>query len=143
MNNTAKTHCNTLRNNPRNKQSHAVNKPSFKVLFHLSNETIDIVEIKRLDLPDTEEKSELFHWLLLSDKHFQRLSFVSMSVTGDRQNRCFREGLLEFTDSKGRFTPVPGCGRRTGAEELAVHQLEKPSAKLGQRIKNYLSGIQA
>ncbi|WP_157230779.1 hypothetical protein [Kiloniella laminariae] len=120
-----------------------MNKQSFKVLFHLSNETVNILEIKRLSLPDTAEKSERFHWLLFSEEYLQRLSFVSMSVTGETQNRCFREGLLEFTDNKGRFTPVPGCGKRSGAQELMVHLPEKIPAKLCQAVENYLSEIQS
>ncbi|WP_417452628.1 hypothetical protein [Kiloniella sp.] len=76
-----------------------MNRPSFKTLFHFSNDDIRVIEIKRLDLPATTEKSKLFHWLLVNKDHsIQKLTFVAMSEDSKFQTREFKEGKLRFDD---------------------------------------------
>ncbi|KLN62483.1 hypothetical protein WH96_03040 [Kiloniella spongiae] len=79
-------------------------KSSFKTLFYLSNEDVNIVEIKRLDLPETADKSDIFHWLLFgNDCSIQKLTFVSMNEENGFQLREFKEGKLRFNDDIGFY----------------------------------------
>ncbi|WP_419903015.1 hypothetical protein [Kiloniella sp.] len=110
---------------------------NFKTLFHLSNDTVHIIEIKRLGLPGDSDKSLLFYWLLIKKGHLpQRLTFQGMAENGENQTRDFKEGKLCFGDEIGEFTE---SGNRT-SHQIDVITPPTLSSSLNQSITSYLSG---
>lgn len=78
-----------------------------RTLFLLENDTTIVLEIKRLDLPDTADKSSVYHWLYYQKESKQviPLVFRSMSSTDTGiQIREFADAHLEFNDSEGVIT---------------------------------------
>ncbi|WP_085907477.1 hypothetical protein [Kiloniella majae] len=105
----------------------------FQVLFYLSNQDISVVEIKRLDLPETVEKSDRFHWLLV-DKNYlvQKLTFVSMSQENGFQVREFKEGKLRFNKDLGFYGTEASC-------PLKCHQPDDLPDTLASLLDDYLT----
>ncbi|PQA55481.1 hypothetical protein [Siphonobacter curvatus] len=107
----------------------------FQALFHLLDETIDLVEIKRLDLPDEKDRSQLYYWLLIRDTQVQRLTFVSMTRNETSQERVFEEGLLHFDTEMALYTDLDSLA----THRLAVQNPAILSEALEKRIQNYLT----
>lgn len=109
--------------------------PQFITLFHLSNDEIDIFEIKRLGLPSDSEKSLLFYWLMISKGNSPvRLTFASMSEEGENQIRDFKEGKLSFNGNVGFYTSNSG----DEPNKLIVVNPPALSTRLIQSIENFL-----
>jgi hypothetical protein len=80
-------------------------KPSFKCLYHLENDSLSILEIKQIDLPNEALKSDIYKWLSydkLSGKLLQ-LIFNSSDSSEDIQERYFEQGYLKFNQQSGTF----------------------------------------
>ncbi|PMD91455.1 hypothetical protein BWI97_21785 [Siphonobacter sp. BAB-5405] len=107
----------------------------FQTLFHLLDETIDLIEIKRLDLPDEKDPSQLYYWLLIRDTQIQRLTFVSMTRNETSQERVFEEGLLHFDTEMALYTDLDTLE----THRLAVQNPAILSEALGNHIQNYLT----
>jgi hypothetical protein len=76
---------------------------SFTTLFSFENETRRVVEIVRNDIPETDDKSKKYFWLMIDSTYnnfVQRLFFVDM--TGEQadgyQYRYFQQGDLKFNN---------------------------------------------
>lgn len=75
------------------------------LLFHFQGEDFDLVEVKKLGLPESAPKSEVYQWLKISRLgEFEKLHFSSM----DTNSRTFTEGKLEFDDHVGTFSDDRG-----------------------------------
>ncbi|WP_120498344.1 hypothetical protein [Kiloniella sp. EL199] len=110
-----------------------MNAPRFQTLFYFSNEDINLVEIKRLDLPATAAKSDIFHWILINQDHsIQKLIFVSMSEENGFQSREFEEGKLRFNEDLGFYETET-------SHPLKCHQPDNLSNTLVSLLENYLS----
>lgn len=96
----------------------------YRPLFHLENEALILIEIRRLDLPPTEQDpGRLYHWLLFDKgtRQLQKLDFESMSAGAAVQERVFRQGRLQFTAQAGTYAP------RGGGPPLAL-RVQPPAA---------------
>lgn len=74
-------------------------------LFYFSSETIDVFEIKRLDLGPNSSLSQIYKWIAFS-KHSQtlwELDFKSMEKTDQFHFRTFLEGSLKFDEHEAEF----------------------------------------
>jgi len=110
-----------------------LNAPHFQTLFYFSNEDISILEIKRLDLPSTADKSDLFHWLLIPKDHsIQKLTFLSMSEENGLQSREFKEGKLRFNEEGGFYDAKI-------SHTLKCHQPNDLPDRLVSLLESYLS----
>ncbi|NQX38419.1 hypothetical protein SAMN05421820_101439 [Pedobacter steynii] len=80
-------------------------KPSFTCLYFLENEKHLILEIKRTDLPQDAELSEVFLWLVMEKerKLILPLTFRSMDSSGEVQERFFEQGYLKFNNLTGTY----------------------------------------
>lgn len=80
-------------------------KLNSRTLFHLTNDKLDIVEIKRNGIVN-EDKSKLYYWLLYDKKNdmLTHLEFSSMGTKNGNEFRAFTEGSIEFSDKKGIYT---------------------------------------
>lgn len=107
----------------------------FQTLFHLLDETMDLVEIKRLDLPDEKNPNQLYYWLLIRETQLQRLTFVSMIRNEISQERVFEEGLLHFDTEMALYTDLDTLE----THRLAVQNRAILSDALEKRIQNYLT----
>ena len=107
----------------------------FKTLFHLTNNDMDIVEIKHLGLPEETDKSLLFYWLLIRRGNLpERLEFASMSTDGGNQVRVFEEGKLSFNGNAGHYITKDEKTSQT----LVVSKPPKLNTHLIQLIEHYL-----
>ena len=79
--------------------------PRFECLFFLENFYLQIIEVKRTDLPESVEASEKFKWLRIDKKTMQisQLHFASMDSSGEIEERYFSEGYLKFNSATGTF----------------------------------------
>ena len=74
-------------------------------LFFFSSETMDVFEIKRLDLGPNSSLSQIYKWLVYSkeSKTIWELDFKSMDEVNQYQCRTFMEGSLKFNDHEAEF----------------------------------------
>lgn len=81
---------------------------TFETLYHFANENIDIIEIKRTDLPSDIDKSQQYFWLKYEQQtgDLSRLNFVSMQVSAESEERVFDEGLLHFNSEQALYTDL-------------------------------------
>ena len=100
----------------------------YDVLYYYSSSVFCIVEIKRLNLPATAPKDQIYHWLKidLSSDAVQRLTFQAM----DADSRSFKEGYL---DLKGAFKTSGGTTL------LDYRESRKLDQKVEEAIIKYLS----
>jgi len=79
--------------------------PNFKCLYFLENFYLQIIEIKRVDLPEDAEIAEKFKWLTIDKESMSvtQLHFKSMDSSGEIEERYFEEGYLKFNSSIGTF----------------------------------------
>lgn len=79
-------------------------KPGYKVLFHLDNEKIEIVEIRRNGILE-EDKNKVYVWLLYDKVNdmISRLEFVSMKSTENKEYREFANSKLELDKVSGVY----------------------------------------
>ncbi|MNX86750.1 hypothetical protein D3C86_1186470 [compost metagenome] len=80
-------------------------KPVFTCLYYLENPDHCIMEIKRTDLTEDADISEIFRWLILDKKtkQIQSLTFRSMDSSGEVQERFFEQGYLKFNDQSATY----------------------------------------
>ncbi|MEQ7802020.1 hypothetical protein ABDJ41_19650 [Pedobacter sp. ASV1-7] len=80
-------------------------KPAFICLYYLENTEQCILEIKRTDLPENADISEVFQWLILTkqSQQIQPLIFGSMDSSGEVQERFFEQGYLKFSNQSGTY----------------------------------------
>ncbi|MES2457801.1 MAG: hypothetical protein V4594_19745 [Bacteroidota bacterium] len=80
-------------------------KPTFECLYRLENGTHIILEIKRTDLPNDADVSDIYKWLFI-DKNglsINQLWFCSTDSSGDVEERYFEQGYLKFDNAQGIF----------------------------------------
>lgn len=74
-------------------------------LFFFSSETMDVFEIKRLDLGPNSSLSQIYKWLVYSkeSKTIWELDFKSMEEVNSYQFRNFIEGSLKFNEHEAEL----------------------------------------
>jgi hypothetical protein len=112
-------------------------KPTFICLYYLENTEQCILEIKRTDLPENADISEVFKWLVLTKKNqqIQPLIFRSMDSSGEVQERFFEQGYLKFSSQNGTYIEKFNS---------AQHQLDNKTgqslpAEINDMLINFLS----
>lgn len=80
-------------------------KPAFSCLYYLDNSEHCILEIKRTDLPENADISEVCRWLVLTKQSQQvpQLTFRSMDSSGEVQERFFDQGYLKFNSQNATY----------------------------------------
>lgn len=80
-------------------------EPAFTCLYYLENDTHCILEIKRTDLPENADISEVFQWLMLAkqSQQIEALTFRSIDSSGQVQERFFEQGYLKFNSQTGTY----------------------------------------
>jgi RimJ/RimL family protein N-acetyltransferase len=75
---------------------------SFEALYAFSSPDLDLLEVKRTDVPSDALSNEVFHWLLIHKPtgRIFPLDFEAMEQA-DQERRKFLEGSLEFSESEG------------------------------------------
>ncbi len=81
-----------------------MSKPGYKLLFHLDNEKIEIVEVKRNGILE-EDKNKIYVWLLYDKVNdmLSRLEFVSMKSAENKEYREFENSKLEMDKTSGIY----------------------------------------
>ena len=110
--------------------------PNFECLFFLENAYLQIIEIKRTDLPEAADISARFKWLRIEKETMQvsQLNFASMDSSEEIEERYFNEGYLKFNDSTGTFIEKYNSAQHPLNRILAF---KMPSA-LENAIKEFL-----
>lgn len=90
---------------------------TYRPLFLLDADTASICEIKRLDV-HSDNPGDVYFWLYFDRASHQlsHLTFVSMHADGDKQQREFVQGELQFNATAGTYTPTdagPALALRT------------------------------
>ena len=82
-----------------------IDMSSFECLYLLSNPYLQIIEVKRINLPDTASVEQKFLWLKIDTKTLDvsALNFSSMDSAGAVQERYFQQGYLKFNEQTGTF----------------------------------------
>ena len=109
-------------------------KPGYKLLFHLDNEKVEIVEVRRNGILE-EDKNKLYIWLLYDKVNdmISRLEFVSMKSTENKEYREFENSKLMMDKASGTYTE----GNKTF--EMKVIPSDKPlSTILQDAVSDYL-----
>jgi hypothetical protein len=76
-----------------------------ELLYVFSDEFIQIMEVKRLDLPPGSAVKDVYQWIVyfIETNSFTPLSFTSMSQGVHKQERKFSQGRLIFDDQQANF----------------------------------------
>lgn len=79
--------------------------PRFECLYAFSHPDIDVIEIKRLDLPEGSDVSKIYHWLALDNTSnaIWPLEFKAMTKAHDGETRTFSNGSIAFDEVLGKF----------------------------------------
>lgn len=111
--------------------------PDFECLYFLENFYLDIIEVKRLDLPHAASAAEKFHWLKIEKetKRVSPLTFRSMDSSGEIEERYFEEGFLKFKSTSGTFI------EKYNSAQHPLHHRDclKLSSDLAQSIEAYFA----
>ncbi|RZK48698.1 MAG: hypothetical protein EOO99_09260 [Pedobacter sp.] len=78
---------------------------NFICLYFLENSENYVLEIKRTDLSEEADLSDIYKWMRIT-KDFtsiQPLTFRSMDSSLDVEERYFEEGYLKFNQTAGTF----------------------------------------
>lgn len=75
----------------------------YDIVFCLENDSLIVIEIKRLGMPEGTEKTKIFSWLLFVKDtcSLERLIFKSMSREPGNEVRGFEQADLQFGTEKG------------------------------------------
>ena len=106
---------------------------SYETLYAFHSQQGHLLEIKRLDLPSSATKDQVYHWLWVTNSAVSSLKFVGME-TGDRQLRQFREARLFFDDTGGELVWRDG-----DVIALTNARSREPDALRRRLIRNHLS----
>lgn len=81
---------------------------NYRVLYLLQSPKLIILEIKRLNLPDTAPADQVYQWLhyLPATEQLTPLTFVAMHSAPPFEERQFAQGSLRFSSIEGTFQPV-------------------------------------
>lgn len=79
-------------------------KPGYKLLFHLENEKIEIVEIRRNGILE-DDKHKVYVWLLYDKVNdtISRLEFITMKSSENKEYREFATGKLNMNKVSGTY----------------------------------------
>lgn len=79
--------------------------PNFTCLYFLENEKHTLLEIKRKDLDEKADISDVYLWLMVekSSSYIEKLIFRSMDSSGEIQERFFEQGYLKFNEQSGTY----------------------------------------
>lgn len=116
--------------------SNQINMPSFECLYLLSNTYLHIIEVKRLDLPDTASVEQKFLWLKMEAKtlHISPLTFRSMDSAGTLEERYFEQGYLKFNVQTGTFIEKYNSAQHA----LQLLDPKHPDQRIQQAIAAFL-----
>ena len=80
-------------------------KPSFKTLNYLENGTLSILEIRRTDLSEDADRSDVYKWLQIDKFSFEvsPMAFRSMDSSDNVEERFFDQGYLKINKDQGTF----------------------------------------
>lgn len=111
-------------------------KPKFDCLYFLDNTDIFIIEIKRTDLAEDADISEIYKWVKInkSTLDVSALSFRAMDSSAQVEERFFEEGYLKFNENEGTFIEKFNSGQH----QLMNRKNTVPSDSLKSSIENYL-----
>ncbi len=76
----------------------------FKVLYYFSSLELNLIEIKRTDLPEGSALSDVFVWLAIQNGKMTKLKFVSMNKRATDEDRTFKQGKFLFNKFHGEMT---------------------------------------
>ena len=104
-------------------------------MFYLDSRELTLIEVKRNDKPQEKNKSKVYFWLLFnkSTDKIEKLDFVSMQSSKEKEERIFRQGKLNFRSTSEFFETLQ---RKYALENLPPTQLPE---KIGKKIHTFLS----
>lgn len=112
-------------------------KPNFTCLYFLENEKHAVLEIKRHDLEENADVSDVFFWLFMdkTNQKTHRLTLRSMDSWSEVQERFFDQGYLKFNSQSGTYIEKFNSGQ---------HQLDNKtgqalSTEITTALTNYLN----
>ncbi|UOQ50850.1 hypothetical protein [Hymenobacter cellulosivorans] len=111
----------------------------YRTLFFLDNATTSIVEIKRLDLPDEADRSEIYAWLFFDKaaRTLTKLEFLSMNSLPQAEEREFEQGSLRFDQHTGIYTSAT----TRATQQLAASRHAELPQSLATAVSSYLQGL--
>lgn len=112
---------------------------SFECLYLLSNPHFHIIEVKRIDLPDTASAEQKFLWLKIDTKtlDISQLDFRSMDSAGTVEERYFEQGYLKFNDQTGTFIEKYNSAQHP-LHRLGLQNLEQ---RIQQAIASFICPV--
>lgn len=108
----------------------------FNCLYFFENENHFLLEIKRNDLPENADLSDVYHWLRISKNlgTINKLFFKSMDSSQQIEERYFEEGFLKFNQEEATFIEKFNSAQHT----LSIRDPKQLDEKLYTAILEYL-----
>jgi hypothetical protein len=112
-------------------------KPAFKTLYYLENGTLSILEIKRTDLSEDAERSEVYKWLQVDKFSFEvsPLAFRYSDSSDNVEERFFDQGYLKINRDQGTFIEK----FNSGLHNLKNHASTELPSEVQGAIEAYLN----
>lgn len=127
------------RSNTRKTARGKAHPPQIELLYYFSNEELDIVEVKILDLAADRPPAEVYHWLCYerSTQQFEKLEFKAMNRDKDWNYREFLQAKLSFNTQEAHLQ----WHSSSETENLAlnVSDLHSVPAQLVSEVKQFLA----
>ena len=108
----------------------------YKILYLFESSDLIVAEVKRLDLPEDADLSDVYHWLYLDriSKSMIKLWFRSMDSSSDIEERFFEQGYLKFNNKEATFIEKYNSAQH----KLRTLDANKPSEEIIRQIEDYL-----
>lgn len=109
---------------------------NYKILYRFENADTLIMEVKRTDLQEGADISQVYHWLYL-DKLTQsmvKLWFRSMDSSAEIEERYFEQGYLKFSSTDATFIE-----KYNSSQHKLINQSKQPlREETHELIQEYL-----
>lgn len=108
-----------------------------KFLYYFSNELLQVVEVKVLNLGENAPLNQVFHWLSISQEtqQFQRLLFRSMKSGEEKEYRQFEQGELYFDKAHAHLQLTNSGDKKV---HLTVNSTNSITQNLQDQIQEFL-----
>jgi len=113
---------------------------TYRVLYLLTSPNLHLLEIQRLDLPNTTPSNALYQWLryVPTSNQLTPLTFVSMHSAPPFEERVFEQGELHFSDMEGVFRPAGTSKAFALHRDFLPDLLPQLAEQLAQQAQGWL-----
>lgn len=118
------------------------NSLTLKFLYHFSNASTDVLEVKIQGLKEGTPIGKIYHWLYYdrTTQTFQKLIFKSMGTENGQNHRAFEQGKLLFDTSQANLKLETDT--ISEAFTLDVNDIHTIPDELASQVQHFLQQTQ-